>query len=323
MNSSHAADKAPFASLPRETRFSARSSAFLTAWRYLSTNNFAKIFILSGMITILCACAGQNAQPAAKCPGAKGYTRRMMDGNGFKHVVFAPEAQARGKSLHVYIQGDGKPFISSRHPSPDPDGDICPVFKLMALDPAPKALMGRPCYNGLAHSRNCGTYYWTLGRYSPQIVSSLVLCLKKIAIDYREITLVGISGGGTLAVLVAEYVDKVNRIITMGANLDVNTWAHKHRYTPMTASMDPMRAKGPSPDVRQTHLAGGKDDNVPWTIIHSYCLRHQNAEMVMVPEASHTGPWEQAFVKALADKNDAKGKIILNKIPKKMVPKID
>ena len=270
------------------------------------TTNFTDLDMLKKLAIILAvlvlgSCAGKTTGGESQPACQEGYDRVVIKGKGFKHAVFRPKKQAKGKNLHIYIHGDGKPFITSNHVSPDPDGDICPVFELMALDDAPKDLLGRPCYNGLCKSEHCGPFYWTLARYSPQVVSSMILCIKKLSVNYPEITLIGVSGGGTLAVLAGQFLDRVTRIITMGANLDIETWARKHRYTPLAESWNPMDMKGPAPTVKQTHIAGGKDKNVPWTIIHSYCLKHRNAEMVMVREATHTGPWKEAFVQALKE----------------------
>ena len=50
----------------------------------------------------------------------------------------------------------------------------------------------------------------------------------------REVTFVGYSGGGVLAVLIAERLDNVAGVITVGANLDTDAWTEHHGYLPLT-----------------------------------------------------------------------------------------
>ena len=59
-------------------------------------------------------------------------------------------------------------------------------------------------------------------RYSDEIVSSMTEAVRTAALQAkaRSVVLVGYSGGGVLAVLIAERLDNVAAVITVGANLD-------------------------------------------------------------------------------------------------------
>jgi pimeloyl-ACP methyl ester carboxylesterase len=54
-----------------------------------------------------------------------------------------------------------------------------------------------------------------------------------------RLTLVGYSGGGTIAVLLAARRSDVAEVITVAANLDVGYWTQRDGLSPLTGSLDP------------------------------------------------------------------------------------
>src|SRR6185437_2332145 len=105
----------------------------------------------------------------------------------------------------------------------------------------PVLYLGRPCYLGLASSPECRPADWTFERYSARVVASLAAATNR----FREregrpdVVLVGHSGGGTLAVLMAPQVQGLRAVVTIGANLDVAAWTLWHGYLPLNGSLDP------------------------------------------------------------------------------------
>src|SRR6266545_4164343 len=95
---------------------------------------------LSLVIALLGGCAGPSERFAAR-----------VEGEGFAHVVYRPAGLRPdgGRVLHIYLDGDGTPWERGR-PAPDPTPRAPLVLRLMALDPAPRVYLGRPCYHGLA-----------------------------------------------------------------------------------------------------------------------------------------------------------------------------
>jgi pimeloyl-ACP methyl ester carboxylesterase len=106
-----------------------------------------------------------------------------------------------------------------------------------------------------------------------------------------QVTLIGYSGGGTLAWLMAKEMKEVTAVITIAANLDVELWTSLHGYTPLTDSLNPA-ALPPLPErIRQIHFVGGRDRNVPPRVPRSFAVRHPSATIIQVPEFDHTCCW--------------------------------
>ncbi|MCU7878886.1 MAG: hypothetical protein KZQ84_19180 [Candidatus Thiodiazotropha sp. (ex Lucinoma borealis)] len=123
----------------------------------------------------------------------------MALSEGFTHVIFNNDGQQASSTLHVYLGGDGTPwmggFLIARDPTPrNPVG-----LALMALDKAPSIYLGRPCYHGQSRQSPCIPALWTSARYSSQVVDSMALALRGVMddFDYSILKIFGFSGGGT------------------------------------------------------------------------------------------------------------------------------
>ena len=173
-------------------------------------------------------------------------------------------------TLHVYLEGDGAPWIGGTHVADDPHGRRVLAFELMLRDPAPAVYLERPCYHRLDDRDPCRPELWTTGRYSETVVSSLAAAIRQLHAERGEpsLTLVGYSGGGVLAAqLVRQLPDDrlATRLITVAANLDLAAWTGHHGYLPLAASIDP--AVGDAPAVDQLHLLGADDTVVPPSLV--------------------------------------------------------
>jgi pimeloyl-ACP methyl ester carboxylesterase len=116
-------------------------------------------------------------------------------------------------------------------------------------------------------------------RYSEEIVSSMTEAVSR-AVEQakaRNVVLVGYSGGGVLAVLIAERLDNVAAVVTVGANLDVEAWSKYHGYLPLTGSLNPA-ASTAEHRWPETHLYGMRDQVVPAATTDAYFKRFPNAQ---------------------------------------------
>ena len=116
-------------------------------------------------------------------------------------------------ALHVYIEGDGTPYVARYDVAADPTPRHPLMLQLMTLDPASSVYVGRPCYFGLANDPSCTPRDWTLDRFSPRIVDSMARVIEQMRTgrETDAIELYGHSGGGALAVLLAERLGGVQR----------------------------------------------------------------------------------------------------------------
>lgn len=234
-----------------------------------------------------------------------GFQGSFVAGSLFRHRVYRTEGRG-GESgvLHVYIEGDGRPFLGPTTVALDPTPRDPLMLSLMALDPARSVYLGRPCYFGLYQDRGCNPAYWTVRRFAPEVVDSLAAALLSEAARAHasSLELYGHSGGGTLAVLLAAQVPGVTRVVTIGASLDTAAWCTLHGYSPLLGSLNPVEL-GLRPDpVHVLHLVGSKDTNTPPALVESAAARMGAVGSVhIIPGYTHNCCWQDLWGAVLSD----------------------
>lgn len=223
-----------------------------------------------------------------------------MRGEGFDHVVFEPLTRGTGPVLHVYIEGDGSPRQASRTIPPDPTPRKSVLLPLMAMDPRPRLLLGRPCHHGITP---CNAESWTLGRYGDEVVESMTSALRRLSSQRGEqgIVLIGFSGGGALAMLMAERLPEVRAVVTLAGNLAVESWAQQHGYVPLEASLDPATRPPLDPAILQIHLRGARDRRVPPELTQPVIDRQHGARGRVYAEFDHRCCWQDVWPSILAE----------------------
>jgi hypothetical protein len=244
---------------------------------------------------VLSACSTPQARVDRLAHHA-GLTREIVPGAAFRHVTYRPDSPRIGAQLHVYIDGDGTPYRDRNTIAADPTPRVPIALYLMRLDAAPTLYLGRPCYLGLAGDPGCDAGYWTLKRFSPEVVQSMAAALEfEIARSgQRHVTLIGHSGGAALAVLIADRVPEVDRVITIAGNLDVEGWVRLHHYSPLSGSLDPMTSAPHRLNVELIHFAGGDDQTIPAAMITA-AASHIGGRVTVIPHFDHQCCWEAVW----------------------------
>ena len=226
----------------------------------------------------------------------------VVTGGAYRHVVLRSAARNPRRPLHIYIGGDGIPWQGGQSPSRDPTPHNLLEIRLMALDTADAVYLGRPCYFGLAHDEGCSTDLWTFARYSDAVVASMASAAREIVERgaYEQVVLIGYSGGGALARLMAPRVPHVVGLITVAANLDTAAWSALHGYLPLVRSRNPADEPPLDASIMQVHAVGGHDEVVPRTTIDRYLQRDHSATLWVYPEYDHVCCWEQGWPAILA-----------------------
>lgn len=254
--------------------------------------------MLLSLLSILSALQG-CATPAEKfnlTATEFGFTSQELDGMPYRHRLFL-NPQARDANhiaeLHVYLDGDGTPWQSGTRIADDPTPRNPLILEMMKIDRAPAILLGRPCYYGLSRSNACNESLWTSHRYSSEVVTSMQAALERwvSARKIKRLSLIGFSGGGALATLLAPRLERVATVITIAGNLDVRAWSQHHRYLEPTGSLNPMLDAHIPEQVRQIHMAGLKDRNVPARIIESFSASQRSALYLPYAEYDHACCW--------------------------------
>jgi hypothetical protein len=263
--------------------------------------------LLPAALGSLCACASPTER-ALSYAQTRGMTASVIQGTAFRHQAFtfrSPPApgSAPDAALYVFIEGDGSPWIDAGSKiarNPTPHRPL--ALELAAATSHPVLYLGRPCYFEIRLDANCTPDVWTSGRYSRAVVDSMVAAVNRYTAAGHdpELVLIGYSGGGTLAVLMAAQLPHTRAVITIAANLDVEAWARWHRYLPLAQSEDPASSP-PLPDsLRQWHLVGGKDDNVPEALDLGYFKALRADQVWRYPDFGHACCWAEKWQSILA-----------------------
>jgi hypothetical protein len=255
-----------------------------------------------GLLFAATAC-GSPTTEFARNAAALGMRAEVVAGDAFHHVVFE-QAHRPSRTLHVYIDGDGTPWLWWR-PAADPTPREPLMLRLMALDPNPSVYLGRPCYHGLSETPPCQSAVWTRGRYSAPVLSSMAAAVRRIlrAGAFDDLAWFGYSGGGTLAVLLAPRFSETTDLITIAANLDIDAWADAHGYARLIGSLNPARQPPLPAPIRQRHYVGGQDRIVPREVVAKGPVHPDT--LVVIDSYDHTCCWEVIWPTVLAELDQA------------------
>lgn len=201
-------------------------------------------------------------------------------------------------ALHIYIENDGAAYLAPNQIAANPSlrANLL-VLRLMQLDTNPSIYLTRPCYGFAVNAMpaSCDARYWTSARYSQEVVNTLSLAIDQAKQKLQQISapivLIGHSGGGSLALLIAHTRNDVKTVVTLAGNLDTEAWVHFHGYGALDQSLNPA-AQPLLPDtVGRWHFAGADDGNIPPSLINAICNKDAKAHCVVVPGVGHTEGW--------------------------------
>jgi hypothetical protein len=261
---------------------------------------------LTALYGLICLTGCAPARHSDELAASYGFARRVVTGTLFSHVLYRnhwpPRAEAAGGLLDVYLEGDGLPWRTRYAVSSDPTPRDPLALRLMRLDPAPAVYLGRPCYNGQAALPGCNPRMWTSGRYGVKVVASMEAALNRVMASghFSGVILIGYSGGGTLAMLLARRVKATQGVITVAGNLDPARWVKLHHYSPLTESMDPVDESPLNSRIKQAHYVGRRDRNVPADLVRSVVERQPDASLVVIDEFDHRCCWEAVWPSIIA-----------------------
>ncbi len=247
-----------------------------------------------------CTSAVQRSDPIA---ARLGLAKSIVDGAPFRHVIYRNGRTTPAGVLHVYLEGDGVPFVERERIAKDPTSANPLMLELMATDPAPAIDLGRPCYFGLARDAGCNSIFWTMRRYGPEVLASMTAVLQSEAANRgaSRLELFGHSGGGTLAVLLAQRMNAVTRVVTIGANLDIDAWCRLHHYTLLSGSLNPAVTVARREGLSVIHLVGAKDDNTPPWLVAAAARERGGEPVRVIRRFDHNCCWDSIWSAVLAD----------------------
>ncbi|WP_286239369.1 alpha/beta fold hydrolase [Neptuniibacter halophilus] len=228
-----------------------------------------------------------------------GWTSELINTSIHSVRIFRPAKPDFNKQITIFIEGDGLAWLSRDRPSLNPT-PINPIgLKLALSHPDSNAIyIARPCqYTDL---NRCKISDWTKGRFSSSIVAAVneAISVIKDRLGSESLILVGYSGGGAIATLIAAGRDDVKKLITVGGNLDHAIWTQHHRISPLTDSLNPIKFVDNLKDIPQWHFVGSNDQIVPPYVSESYKSafgKSDHIQVILVEHTNHYCCWERLW----------------------------
>ncbi|MDB5981088.1 MAG: esterase/lipase/thioesterase [Pseudomonas sp.] len=253
---------------------------------------FACVCVTAAM---LAGCADPNLH--ADAMAHSGHLQRgQVETEGFVLTSFSRITRP-DLPLSVYIEGDGPAWRSRTEPSSDPTPHQALGLALAAVDPAANVVyLARPCqFTPMQANPRCDKAYWTNKRFAEEVVVAMNQAVTHYAaqVPGQRIQLIGYSGGGALAVLVAARRNDVASLRTVAGNLDHAEVNRLHQVSAMPESLNAIDVASQVATIAQIHFSGGEDAVVPLVIAKRFVTAAGGhcAQTHIVPGMSHESDW--------------------------------
>ncbi|MFU7502820.1 MAG: alpha/beta hydrolase [Candidatus Tisiphia sp.] len=249
---------------------------------------------------LLSSCASSietRVKEAEKVASINKFEKKLVQAGDF--VITTYQRVSDKDSPYVfYIEGDGSISIGHYAIADNPNPSRVMLFKLATLDTRPNIVyIARPCqYTPVELNPNCNQAYWTDKRMAEEVIESTNIVINSIN-NGNPANLVGFSGGGGVAVLVAARNKHIKDIITIAGNLDIENFSKHHGIYTLKESLNPIDYAIKISNIPQLHLSGSKDAIVPSKIMHGYIKASSSdcTQQKIFPNITHIKGWDKVW----------------------------
>lgn len=202
----------------------------------------------------------------------------------------------RDAPINIYIEGDGFAWLDRRTPSPDPTPKNPLALSLAAQDNSANVIyLARPCQ--FVKQPYCQQKYWTTHRFALEVIEAMNAVLDEIKDQYpsNAFHVIGYSGGGNIAALLAARRDDVQSLRTVAGNMDHVAFNRHHNVDQMPQSLNAADIAEKIKHIPQHHFVGGKDRVVPKNVLDSYLAKAGQGGCInttVVKGATHQEGWQ-------------------------------
>jgi alpha/beta hydrolase fold len=235
----------------------------------------------------------------------------MARGAGFAQVeagrflrMYVKAPLPASAEITVYIEGDGARWRAADLPPADPTPENPLALRLAIADPGPAvAYIGRPCqYLDEEALADCDPNLWVGGRFSEAAVAMVDRAVDALVArtGARRLTLIGHSGGGAMAALVAARRRDVACFASIASPLDTTAWTQSIGVSPLRTSLNPADQAARLASIPQVHFTGAEDETVPPNSIARYLKSVPAAREVRIAGFDHDRYWVRDWVQLRA-----------------------
>ena len=262
---------------------------------------FLSVFLV-GLFLFGCSTVERRLQNAENIASSHGFLEVS-----YKTSIFTLYGQEKilnpltGK-VHIYIEGDGLSWARPNRISDDPTPKNPVALKLAAQDPYENVIYwARPCQFNLSENKSlCTPAIWTDSRMGLSVIQAFKEALERVRhwYSFEHITLVGYSGGGGIATLLAAECPPIHLLITIAGNLDPVSWTHHHGLRPLKKSLNPIDSVHQLREVPQIHFVGEKDRIIPPFLVQKYLGalgKSEKAKLIIVKGQNHHSGWDRRW----------------------------
>jgi hypothetical protein len=261
------------------------------------------VLFLSGCMSPKNSSIYQKNDLGEKIAFTHHFQKQLIKTNAFTFTSFQ-KFSAANQPMTIYIEGDGRTWITKSKLSNNPTPQNPLALKLAVLDKSANvAYLARPCqYTPLDSELSCTPEIWSNLRFSERVIQSMneaITQLKNTA-HSNKIHLVGFSGGAAVAILIAARRNDVVSLKTVAGDLDPVALSQYHHTSPLTGSLNPIAIAHKLIYLPQQHFSGAKDKIVPAFIgknflnkmrmLGSHCVTH-----TVISNATHHAGWEAVW----------------------------
>jgi len=262
------------------------------------------IFATSALFINACSSlppVTERMHSASLLAQSAGFEKSTITTNTYDLVSYQRIFKKVNENLVIYIEGDGSAWKSGSLPSDNPTPTNPVALSLAIQDTRPAvAYLARPCQFTALPSKGCSEAIWTNARFNKDVIDSNNQAIEILKKQYqaKELILIGYSGGGAVASLVAAQRKDVKALITVAGNLDTSTWVKLFGLDPLTGSLNPADKVKELSSIKQTHFIGGVDQVIPLSVTQSYLnkLKTPNqSQLIEIKEYGHVCCWQKTW----------------------------
>lgn len=264
--------------------------------------------LIVALLLSACATIPDPSERRALADGlaaGTGWQANRLEAAPFTLMAYTPSHIAPAKRLTVYIEGDGFAWVTGSLPSPDPTPRDPLALRLALVHRnGNAAYLARPCQYVDAERNGCSQRYWTEERFAPEVITSAGLAIDKLKARFgaTRLVLVGYSGGGGVAALLAARRDDVERLVTVAGNLDHSAWTGFHRVRPLLGSLNAADFSDKLASLPQVHFLGGRDRVIPPDLARQWPRGISGGggrNLEVIPDFDHACCWGKEWLRLL------------------------